>query len=123
MRRPKRPQAALALVRDGDLIELDVAKRKLHLREREEARGAAEELEETEAAMQRGVKLYVEHVNQASEAPTSISSSARADPTCQGITTEVPHYRLRFSECRSRGASFGTRAWMPLPPSAARRTT
>ena len=67
------PEAAaggpLALVKDGDVIELDVAKRKLHLHVSDE------ELEKRRRAwkppkppMQRGYwKLYVEHVNQASE--------------------------------------------------------
>jgi dihydroxy-acid dehydratase len=67
------PEAAaggpLALVREGDLIELDVAKRKLHLHV------AEDELAKRRAAwkppkppMQRGYwKLYVEHVNQANE--------------------------------------------------------
>jgi L-arabonate dehydrase len=67
------PEAAaggpLALVRDGDLIELDVAKRKLHLHV------AEDELAKRRAAwkppkppLERGYwKLYVDHVNQASE--------------------------------------------------------
>jgi L-arabonate dehydrase len=67
------PEAAaggpLALVRNGDLIELDVSKRKLHLHV------SAQELAKRRAAwkppkppMSRGYwKLYVDHVNQASE--------------------------------------------------------
>jgi dihydroxy-acid dehydratase len=67
------PEAAaggpLALVRNGDLIELDVAKRRLHLHVGED------ELAKRRAAwkppappMKRGYwKLYVDHVNQASE--------------------------------------------------------
>ena len=67
------PEAAaggpLALVKNGDVIELDVAKRKLHLHVSDE------ELAKRRAAwktpkppMQRGYwKLYVDHVNQASE--------------------------------------------------------
>src|SRR5258706_43221 len=67
------PEAAaggpLALVRDGDVIELDVAKPKLHLHVSEK------ELAKRRAAwkaprppMTRGYwKLYVDHVNQASE--------------------------------------------------------
>src|SRR4051812_38178749 len=67
------PEAAaggpLALVRDGDVVELDVARRKLHLHV------SAEELAKRRKAwkppklpMQRGYwKLYVEHVNQASD--------------------------------------------------------
>jgi len=67
------PEAAaggpLALVRDGDVIELDVAKRRLHLHVSDE------ELAKRRTAwkpprlpMQRGYwKLYVEHVNQASD--------------------------------------------------------
>src|SRR6188768_2244804 len=67
------PEAAaggpLALVRDGDLIELDVAKRKLHLHvtdaELAERRKA---WKPPKPPMQRGYwKLYVDHVNQASE--------------------------------------------------------
>jgi L-arabonate dehydrase len=67
------PEAAaggpLALVRNGDLIELDVAKRVLHLHV-----GDAELAERRKAwnppkpPMKRGYwKLYVDHVNQASE--------------------------------------------------------
>jgi len=60
---------ALALVREGDLIELDVAKRRLHLHVGED------ELAQRRSAWKapkphstRGYwKLYVEHVNQASE--------------------------------------------------------
>jgi dihydroxy-acid dehydratase len=67
------PEAAaggpLALVKNGDLIELDVAKRKLHLHVSED------ELARRRAAWKppklpitRGYwKLYVDHVNQASE--------------------------------------------------------
>ena len=67
------PEAAaggpLALVRDGDLIELDVAKRKLHLHvsERELAKRRAA-WKPPKPPMARGYwKLYVDHVNQASE--------------------------------------------------------
>jgi dihydroxy-acid dehydratase len=67
------PEAAaggpLALVRDGDLVELDVAKRKLHLHV-----GPAELARRRKAwkppkpALKRGYwKLYIDHVNQASE--------------------------------------------------------
>jgi len=67
------PEAAaggpLALVRNGDVIELDVAKRKLHLHVSDSelaARRAA--WKPPKAPMSRGYwKLYVEHVNQASE--------------------------------------------------------
>ena len=67
------PEAAaggpLALVKNGDLIELDVAKRKLHLHVSEEElakRRAA--WKKPRAPMARGYwKLYVDHVNQASE--------------------------------------------------------
>ena len=67
------PEAAaggpLALVQNGDIIELNVAKRKIHLHV------AASELEKRRAkwkpptpSMTRGyVRLYVEHVNQANE--------------------------------------------------------
>jgi dihydroxy-acid dehydratase len=67
------PEAALggplALVKDGDLIELDVAKRKLHLhvsdKELENRRKA---WKAPKPPMQRGYwKLYVDHVNQANE--------------------------------------------------------
>jgi L-arabonate dehydrase len=59
----------LALVQNGDIVELDVAKRKLHLHVSDE------ELAKRKAAWKppkphadRGyVKMYVEHVNQASE--------------------------------------------------------
>jgi dihydroxy-acid dehydratase len=67
------PEAAaggpLALVRDGDLIELDVAKRKLHLHvsEKELAKRRAA-WKKPKPAMTRGYwKLYIDHVNQASE--------------------------------------------------------
>ncbi|MDF3833681.1 dihydroxy-acid dehydratase [Cupriavidus basilensis] len=65
------PEAAaggpLALVRDGDMVELDVAARKLHLHVSDE------ELQRRRAAwqapalpMERGwTRLYVEHVQQA----------------------------------------------------------
>ncbi|HEY2627730.1 MAG TPA: dihydroxy-acid dehydratase, partial [Usitatibacter sp.] len=67
------PEAAaggpLALVRDGDLIELDVAKRKLHLHvSDDELAKRRKAWRAPKAPMSRGyVKLYVEHVNQASE--------------------------------------------------------
>ena len=67
------PEAAaggpLALVKDGDLIELDVAKRKLHLHvgDAELAR-RRKSWKRPKAHLARGYwKLYVEHVNQASE--------------------------------------------------------
>jgi dihydroxy-acid dehydratase len=67
------PEAAaggpLALVRDGDRIELDVARRRLHLdvSDEELARRRAR-WKPPEQPMKRGYwKLYVEHVNQASE--------------------------------------------------------
>ena len=67
------PEAAaggpLALVRDGDLVELDVAKRKLrlHVTDKELAR-RRKAWKAPKLPMQRGYwKLYVEHVNQASE--------------------------------------------------------
>ena len=67
------PEAAaggpLALVREGDLVELDVAKRKLQLHVGDEelaVRRAA--LKPPKRHMKRGYwKLYVEHVNQANE--------------------------------------------------------
>ena len=67
------PEAAaggpLALVRDGDLIELDVGKRKLHLHVSEkELLARRKAWKKPKPPMQRGYwKLYVEHVNQASE--------------------------------------------------------
>src|SRR5438093_9531193 len=67
------PEAAaggpLALVRNGDLIELDVAKRKLllHVSDDELAR-RRKTWKPPKAPMTRGYwKLYVDHVNQASE--------------------------------------------------------
>jgi len=67
------PEAAaggpLALVREGDLIELDVAKRRLHLHvsEKELAKRRAT-WKPPKPPMARGYwKLYVDHVNQASE--------------------------------------------------------
>ncbi|HUP29827.1 MAG TPA: IlvD/Edd family dehydratase [Usitatibacter sp.] len=67
------PEAAaggpLALVRNGDLIELDVARRKLHLHV-DDAELAARRMKWSppKPAMQRGYwKLYVDHVNQASD--------------------------------------------------------
>src|SRR5687767_3072879 len=67
------PEAAaggpLALVRDGDLIELDVAKRKLHLHvEEKELARRRRTWKPPKLPMTRGYwRLYVEHVNQASE--------------------------------------------------------
>ena len=67
------PEAALggplALVRDGDLIELDVAKRRLHLHvSEEELAKRRKSWKPPKPPMARGYwKLYVEHVNQASE--------------------------------------------------------
>jgi dihydroxy-acid dehydratase len=67
------PEAAaggpLALVREGDLIELDVARRRLHLHvsETELAKRRAA-WKAPEPPMARGYwKLYVDHVNQASD--------------------------------------------------------
>jgi len=67
------PEAALggplALVKDGDLIELDVANRKLelHVSEKELAKRRAK-WKAPKPPMQRGYwKLYVDHVNQANE--------------------------------------------------------
>ncbi|TCT02321.1 IlvD/Edd family dehydratase [Paralcaligenes ureilyticus] len=65
------PEAAaggpLALVQDGDIIELDVAARKLHLHvSDEELARRREAWQAPPAPMARGwVKLYVEHVQQA----------------------------------------------------------
>jgi dihydroxy-acid dehydratase len=59
----------LALVKNGDEIELDVAKRRLHLHvsDAELAKRRAA-WKPPRPAMKRGyVRLYVEHVNQASE--------------------------------------------------------
>src|SRR5687768_17228613 len=67
------PEAAaggpLALVREGDLIELDVAKRKLHLHVSEaELAERRKAWKPPKPPMARGYwKLYVDHVNQASE--------------------------------------------------------
>ena len=67
------PEAAaggpLALVKDGDMIELDVAKRKLHLHvSPKELAARRRSWKPPRPPMKRGyVKLYVEHVNQASE--------------------------------------------------------
>jgi L-arabonate dehydrase len=67
------PEAAaggpLALVRDGDLVELDVAKRKLHLHVSEaELAKRRKAWKPPKPPMTRGYwKLYVDHVNQASE--------------------------------------------------------
>jgi dihydroxy-acid dehydratase len=67
------PEAAaggpLALVRNGDLVELDVAKRRLHLHvSDEELARRRKAWKPPKPPMQRGYwKLYVEHVNQASE--------------------------------------------------------
>jgi L-arabonate dehydrase len=85
------PEAAaggpLALVKDGDMIELDVEKRRLHL-----------DVADTELAKRRQawkaappddtrgyVKLYSDHVMQAHQGcDLSISSSARAAPRSRG---------------------------------------
>src|SRR5688572_12508758 len=67
------PEAAaggpLALVKDGDVIELDVAKRKLHLHVTDqELAKRRKSWKPPKAPMTRGYwKLYVDHVNQASE--------------------------------------------------------
>jgi dihydroxy-acid dehydratase len=67
------PEAAaggpLGLVRDGDLIELDVAKRRLHLHVSDEELAARRRAwKPPKAPMQRGYwKLYLDHVNLASE--------------------------------------------------------
>jgi dihydroxy-acid dehydratase len=67
------PEAAaggpLALVRDGDLVELDVARRRLqlHVSDEELAKRRAA-WKPPRAAMARGyTRLYIEHVNQANE--------------------------------------------------------
>jgi dihydroxy-acid dehydratase len=67
------PEAAaggpLALVKDGDVIELDVAKRRLHLHvSDDELARRRKSWKPPKAPMMRGYwKLYVDHVNQASE--------------------------------------------------------
>src|SRR5258707_1238933 len=67
------PEAAaggpLALVKDGDLIELDVAKRKLHLHVSEkELAKRRKAWKRPKPPLNRGYwKLYVDHVNQASD--------------------------------------------------------
>ena len=67
------PEAAaggpLALVRNGDLIELDVAARKLHLHvDAAELEARRKAWKPPKPAMTRGYwKLYIDHVNQASE--------------------------------------------------------
>ena len=67
------PEAAaggpLALVKSGDLIELDVARRKLHLHlDEAELASRRASWKPPRSPMTRGYwKLYVEHVNQASE--------------------------------------------------------
>jgi dihydroxy-acid dehydratase len=67
------PEAAaggpLALVKNGDIIELDVAKRKLHLHVSEDELAKRRKAwKAPKAPMSRGYwKLYVDHVNQASE--------------------------------------------------------
>ncbi|HEX4944241.1 MAG TPA: dihydroxy-acid dehydratase, partial [Usitatibacteraceae bacterium] len=67
------PEAAaggpLALVKDGDLIELDVAQRKLHVHvSDEELARRRTAWKKPKPPMSRGYwKLYVDHVNQASE--------------------------------------------------------
>jgi len=59
----------LALVKDGDMIELDVANRRLHLdvSEAEMKRRAAEFTPRTAPADRGYTKLYVDHVLQADE--------------------------------------------------------
>jgi len=67
------PEAAaggpLALVENGDMIELDVAKRRLHLDVSDEILAARKEKwKAPEPPMNRGYyKLYVDHVNQAND--------------------------------------------------------
>jgi L-arabonate dehydrase len=67
------PEAAaggpLGLVKNGDVIELDVAKRKLHLHVSDKELAARRKAwKKPKLPMTRGYwKLYVEHVNQASE--------------------------------------------------------
>ena len=57
----------MALVKDGDMSELDVEKRKLHLDVSDEELAKRKMVwEAPEAAARRGyVKLYVDHVQQA----------------------------------------------------------
>jgi L-arabonate dehydrase len=67
------PEAAaggpLALVRDGDMVELDVARRRLHLHVTDSELAARRaSWKPPKPPMSRGyVRLYVEHVNQASD--------------------------------------------------------
>jgi dihydroxy-acid dehydratase len=67
------PEAAtggpLALVRDGDLIELDVAQRKLqlHVSDEELTKRRAKWKPPGKPVPRGYVKLYVDHVNQANE--------------------------------------------------------
>jgi len=67
------PEAAaggpLALVKNGDVIELDVAKRKLHLHVSDaELKKRKAAWKPPKAPLSRGYwKLYFDHVNQASE--------------------------------------------------------
>jgi dihydroxy-acid dehydratase len=67
------PEAAaggpLALVENGDMIELDVVKRRLHLDVSDEILAARKEKwKAPEPPMNRGYyKLYVDHVNQAND--------------------------------------------------------
>ena len=60
---------ALGLVQDGDIVELDVAKRKLHLHvSDEELERRRKKWKAPKAPMQRGYyKLYVDHVLQANQ--------------------------------------------------------
>ena len=100
------PEAAaggpLALVQNGDLIELDVERRSLHLHvsDAELARRRAA-WKPPAAPMPRGyTRLYFDHVQQATRAPTSTSWSARAAlRSRKTITDDDSAPRVRDALC------------------------
>ena len=90
------PEAAvggpLALVREGDMIELDVEARRLHLDVSDE------ELARRRAAWRRPpapdggyVHLYVQHVSRPTTAPTSTSSRAAVATACRASRISPRH--------------------------------
>jgi dihydroxy-acid dehydratase len=88
------PEAAaggpLALVKDGDVIELDVAKRTLHLHVSTRSSRSAARPGSAEGAHVRGYwKLYVDHVNQASEGADLDFLVGKSGSAVPGTTIEV----------------------------------
>ncbi len=128
------PEAAaggpLALVKNGDLIELDVERRRLHLEvSDEELKRRRSAWKTPTAPMSRGYwKLYVDHVNQADEGADLdflVGKSGSASPATttddRSCARSSPTTTFPTSNSRSR---FFVRAGVEMSPrSAAPRTT